>query len=151
MKLERTLLKDKRMKKILFLLTLSIVTFSYSQDCERIVQDCKELLQKDSKTSFISDGQVYSAFLDREKAEFKTTLYGGTTYRIAASAGSSENYVIFTVKDPEGNILFSNKNYNNAPYWNFDVSETLPVTIETELDQDLKVTGCVVMMIGFKK
>lgn len=139
------------MKSILLLLTLSIVSFSYAQDCERIVQDCKELLQQDAETRFVSDGQVYTAFLDREKAEFKTTLYGGTTYRIATSAGSSENFVIFTIKDPEGNILFSNKNYKNAPYWDFKVTESLPVTIEAELDLDLKVTGCVVMMIGFKK
>ena len=72
-------------------------------------------------------------------------------YRIAASAGSDENYVIFTVKDVNDNILFSNRNYKNAPYWDFDIRETLEVAIETELDLDLKVTGCAVMLIGFKK
>ena len=85
------------------------------------------------------------------KAEFETTFYGGTTYRIAASAGSKDDYVIFTIKDPEGHILFSNKNYRNSPFWDFKINETLPVTIEAELDRDLKVTGCVVMMIGFQK
>lgn len=129
--------------------TLSIQ--SYAQDCERIVQDCKALLNKDTDEKFVSDGQVYTAFLDREKAEFSTTFYGGSTYRIATSAGSTEDYVIFTIKDPDGNILFSNKNYSNAPYWDFKIMETLPVTIETELDLDLKVTGCVVMMIGFQQ
>lgn len=129
--------------------TLSIQ--SYAQDCERIVQDCKALLNKDTDEKFVSDGQVYTAFLDREKAEFSTTFYGGSTYRIATSAGSTEDYVIFTIKDPDGNILFSNKNYSNAPYWDFKIVETLPVTIETELDLDLKVTGCVVMMIGFQQ
>ena len=48
-------------------------------------------------------------------------------------------------------IFTLNKNYKNAPYWDFKVNQTLPVTIQTELDLDLKVTGCVVMMIGFKK
>ena len=133
-------------------ITIFSLNFSYSQDCERIVLDCEELLNKDTGDGeFISDGQVYTAFLDREKAEFKTTFFGGSTYRIATSAGSDENYVIFTIRDMEGNILFSNKNYKNAPYWDFKVIETLPVTIETELDLDLKVTGCVVMLIGFKK
>lgn len=123
-----------------------------AQDCEQIVANCEELLAKDTDgQKFISDGQVYSAFLNREKAEFKTTFFGGSTYRIAASAGSDENYVIFTVKDPEGHILFSNRNYKNAPYWDFKVEETLEVSIETELDLDLKVTGCAVMLIGFKK
>ena len=141
------------MKFILsFLLVSTIAGFGYSQDCERIVKNCETLLNKGvKKGEFISDGQVYTAFLDREKAEFKTTFFGGTTYRIATSAGSDDNYVIFTIKDMQGNILFSNRNYKNAPYWDFKVVETLPVTIETELDLDLKVTGCVVMMIGFKK
>lgn len=139
--------------KLLIALTISVLSFtSFSQDCERIVKNCEELLNKDTDGSeFISDGQVYTAFLDREKAEFKTTFFGGSTYRIAASAGQDEDFVIYTIKDMQGNILFSNKNYKNAPYWDFKVVETLPVTIETELDLDLKVTGCVVMLIGFKK
>lgn len=141
------------MKLFIFIATaLLSAHFVYSQDCERIVKDCEVLLNKDTNGSeFISDGQVYTAFLDREKAEFKTTLFGGTTYRIAVSAGSRDNFVIYTIKDPEGNILYSNRNYKNAPYWDFSVDDTLPITIETELDPDLKVTGCAVMLIGFKK
>ena len=140
--------------KTLILSTLFILVtgLSISQDCERIVRDCEKLLKENTNGSdFISDGQVYTAFLDREKAQFNTTFFGGTTYRIAASAGSKDNFVIFTIKDPQGNILFSNKNYKNAPYWDFKVIETLPVTIETELDLELKVTGCAVMLIGFQK
>lgn len=139
----------------LFLIsTLFFLAFgnTFGQDCERIVQNCEELLKTDSgDKEFISDGQVYTAFLDREKAEFKTTFFGGTTYRVAASAGEKDNYVIFTIKDPQGNILFSNRNYKNAPYWDFNVKESIPVTIETELDMELKVTGCAVMLIGFKR
>ena len=140
------------MKLILvFALTLCVTGSFYAQDCERIVRNCEELLKmKTDGKEFISDGQVYTAFLDREKAEFKTTFFGGTTYRVAASAGDKDNFVIFTIKDPDGNILFSNKNYKNAPYWDLKVVESIPVTIETELDLDLKVTGCAVMLIGFK-
>ena len=55
-----------------------------AQDCERIVQNCEALLKSNANGSeYISDGQVYTAFLDRQEvAEFKTTLFGGTTYRI---------------------------------------------------------------------
>ena len=128
------------MKQLLFIgFTLFSAAFVNAQDCEAIVRNCETLLNKDTKGSqFISDGQVYTAFLDREKAEFKTTFFGGSTYRIAASAGANEDYVIFTTKDLQGNILFSNKNYKNAPYWDFKVNQTLPVTIQTELDLDLK-------------
>ena len=140
-----------------YLLIALVATFSfgqaYSQDCERIVENCEKLLEEDTNGSeFISDGQVYTAFLDRnQEAVFKTTFFGGSTYRIAASAGDDDNFVIFTIKDPQGQILFSNKNYKNAPYWDFKVNETLPVTIITQLDPDLKVTGCAIMLIGFKK
>lgn len=141
--------------KLKFIYTFSLLLLSsvvFSQDCEQIAADCAKYLSgQTGNKKFISDGQVYTAFLDREKAEFKTTLYGGSTYRIAASAGSKENYVIFTVKDLDGNILFTNKKYKNSPYWDFEVANTIPVIIETELDTDFKVTGCAVMLIGFKQ
>jgi hypothetical protein len=123
-----------------------------AQDCEKIVKICEGYLNGTKGSSkFVSDGQVYTAFLDREKAEFKTTFFGGSTYRIAASAGSEDDFVIFTVRDPKGNVLFTNKDFKNSPYWDFKVPKTIPVTIETELDLDKKVTGCAVMLIGFKQ
>lgn len=100
---------------------------------------------------FVSDGQTYAAFLDREKAEFKTTLYGNSLYRIAASAGTKDDYVIFSIYDSEENMLFTNRTEKNAPFWDFKVKNTLPVRIETELDPDKKLSGCAVMLIGFQK
>ena len=123
---------------------------SFSQDCESIVKACKANLNANNG-SFLSDGQIYTAFLDREKAEFKTTFFGGSIYRISASAGTEDNFVIFTIKDLNGKIIFTNKNYKNSPYWDFKVPNTIPVIIETELDLDKKITGCAVMLIGFKQ
>lgn len=133
------------------LLFVGLLSFSsFSQDCEGILRVCKENLKK-GDANFLSDGQVYTAFLDREKAEFKTTFFGGSTYRISASAGTAEDFVIFSVKDLKGNVIFTNKYHKNSPYWDFKVPNTLPVVIETELDLDKKVTGCAVMLIGFKQ
>lgn len=132
----------------IFVMSLMV---SLGQDCEQIAKDCNEYLTGNNGDRFVSDGQVYTAFLDREKAEFKTTFYGGSTYRIAASAGRDEDYVIFTILDLNGNVIFTNKNHKNAPYWDFKVPKTIPVIIQTELDRDLKVTGCAVMLIGFKQ
>lgn len=140
------------MKKI-FILTILASLFAFhasAQDCESLVKECEKIL-KGKQGTFVSDGQVYTALLDREKAEFKTTFFGGSTYRVACTAGTDDAYVIFTVKDLQGNILFTNKNYKNSAYWDFKVPSTLPVVIETELDLDKKVTGCAVMMIGFKR
>lgn len=140
------------MKLFATILTLFVSTLIFAQDCETIVKDCEKLLNdSDGKPLYISDGQVYTAFLDRESAEFTTTFYGGSTYRIATSGGSKDDYVIFTVRDEQGNILFTNRNQKNAPYWDFEVPKTINLTIETQLDPDKKVTGCVVMLIGFKQ
>lgn len=142
------------MKYVLLIIAFTALFSStvQAQDCEKIVGICEAYLNgTKGSTKFVSDGQVYTAFLDREKAEFKTTFYGGSTYRIAASAGDDDDFVIFTVRDPKGTILFTNKDYKNSPYWDFKVPNTIPVTIETELDLDKKVTGCAVMLIGFKQ
>jgi hypothetical protein len=144
------------MKKIYLILSIAAsIIFSneiVAQDsCEKIAKDCQVILVGNGGGRFVSDGQVYTAFLDREKAEFKTTFFGGSTYRIAASAGSEDDFVIFTVKDLEGNILFTNRKYKNSSHWDFKVDSTIPVVIETELDTDKKITGCAVLMIGFKK
>lgn len=126
--------------------------FLFGQNCEEIVRNCEKLFRDEKgKQIFISDGQVYTAFLDRQEAEFDLTFYGGTTYRIAVSAGDRDDYVIFTLRDEKGNTLFTNKDHKNARYWDFKVPKTLSVKIETELDTERKVTGCAVMLIGFKQ
>lgn len=133
---------------LFFVLFIFSIHSTYSQECSGLVEVCKSNLTK-GNPKFLSDGQVYSVLLNNEKSEFKTTFFGNSTYRISVSAGNEDDFVIFTVKDIKGNIIFTNKNYNNAPYWDFEVPETLSVIIETELDLDKKKSGCVVMLIGF--
>jgi hypothetical protein len=141
-----------------YIVTLALGLFLFSgfnaaaQDCDSIYRIVEKYITNDAKgRPFVSDGQAYVAFLDNEKAEFKTTLYGGSFYRIAASAGAKDDYVIFTVYDMQDNVLYSNRNFKNSPYWDFKVESTIPVRIETELDTDKKVNGCAVMLIGFLK
>ncbi|MFN3343204.1 MAG: hypothetical protein ACK40M_10935 [Flavobacteriales bacterium] len=127
-----------------------------AQSCDSLTNVCKGHLtkpaKKDKGSIFISDGQTYRALLDEEQtAEFTTTFYGGSTYRIATSAGTKDNYVIFEVYDKERNLLFSNADYGNAPYWDFKVESTVDVIIEARLDPNKKSSGCTVMLIGFKQ
>lgn len=142
------------MKKVLVLGLFSLLFSSVvsAQDCDSVYRIVETYLVADDEGRvFVSDGQAYTAFLDNEKAEFNTTFYGGSFYRIAASAGVKDDYVIFTVRDMEDNVLFTNRDQKNAPYWDFKVENTIPVKVQTELDTDKKITGCVVMMIGFVK
>ncbi len=109
---------------------------------------------KENNQVFISDGQVYKAFIsDEDEAEFEATLYGGSTYRIAGSAGTDDNYFVFEIYDKETprNLLFSNADYKNSSYWDFKVENTIDCYIITKLDLTKKISGCTVMMIGFEK
>ncbi|SFT56448.1 hypothetical protein SAMN05216474_1350 [Lishizhenia tianjinensis] len=141
------------MHKIFVLFSLVLLTYAVkAQDCDSVQTVVESYLTNDENgRSFISDGQAYIAYLDREKAEFKTTFYGNSVYRVAASAGTVDDFVIFTIYDENDNILFTNKDQRNAPFWDFKIASTINVRIETELDLDKKVSGCAIMYIGFQK
>ena len=143
------------MKNILGVIIFSLVaTFSFSQECDSLVNVCYNHLKSDIKNNkvFISDGQVYQAFVDVDQsAEFKITLFGGTLYRIATTAGLKDDYVIFNVYDQDRNLLFSNEDYDNKPYWDFKVDNTIDCYIEAYLDLDKKVSGCLVILLGFQR
>ena len=116
--------------------------------CDTIASLC----EKNITAEYIPDGQFYRALLrEDEVAEFDLTLFGGTTYRVAACSGTSDGNLIFSVYDKDRNLLFSNKEFNNDPYWDLVVANTLDVTINAELDPAKANSGCAVLLIGFKK
>jgi len=143
------------MKKILGILLVSLfVNSSFAQECDSLTSICYEYLKNDKKNNkaFISDGQVYQAFVDVEQtAEFKVTLFGGSFYRVAATAGRSDNYVIFSVYDKDRNLLFTNENFDNKPYWDFKIDNTMDCFVEAKVDIDKKVSGCIVVLLGFQR
>ena len=130
-------------------LVIGLITYSASfAQCDTIASLC----DKHITAGFISDGQDYrSLLLDDEIAEFNMTLYGGSTYRFAACSGLSDGNLIFTVYDKERNLLFSNKEYSNAPYWDFKITGTIDCIIEANLDPNISASGCAVLLVGFKQ
>lgn len=143
------------MKNLILAITLVLAASGLkAQECDSLVNVCYKYLapNKSDGRVFISDGQVYQAFVDAEQsAEFKVTLYGGSFYRIATTAGTKDNYVIFNVYDQDRNLLFSNADHENHPYWDFKIDNTLDCYVEAYLDIDKKVSGCLVVLIGFNK
>jgi hypothetical protein len=116
--------------------------------CDSFAEDCDEHFSE----AYISDGQEYRALLHSDQtAVFESTLFGSNTYRIAACSGKSNGNLIFSIYDQEGNLIFTNEEYSNAPYWDFAVSSTVNVTIEAHLDPNKSESGCAVLLIGFKK
>lgn len=114
--------------------------------CDTIASVCA----KHVVAPFISDGQQYRALLLADQtAEFHATFYGGGTYRIAACTGLKDGHLIFSLFDEERNLLFTNKDFKNSPYWDFSVQSTMDVILEATLDG--KESGCAVVLIGFKQ
>jgi hypothetical protein len=141
------------MKKRILKLALVLggfLTFNASsaQIADTIASSCAKHLEN----QFISDGQQYRALLMNadETAEFHTTLYGGTLYRVAACSGLSDGNLIFSVYDTERNLLFTNSEFKNAPYWDFKIVNTLDCVIEARLDGNAQGSGRAVVLIGFK-
>ncbi|MEI6487929.1 MAG: hypothetical protein WCP52_03145 [Bacteroidota bacterium] len=117
---------------------------------DTVANACAKHLEK----QFISDGQQYRALLMNtdETAEFHTTLYGGSVYRIAACSGLSDGNLVFNVYDSERNLLYTNKDYKNAPWWDFKISNTLDCIIEAKLNgEGGQSSGRAVILIGFKQ
>jgi hypothetical protein len=140
----------KNTNKIILILSFLGLNASLFAQCDLIANVCS----KHIISQFISDGQSYRSLLlnSEETAEFHTTFFGETTYRLAACSGKSDGNLIFSISDQEGHVLFSNKNYANAPYWDFKVKSTLECIINAQIDPSKNAgSGCAVILIGFKQ
>ncbi len=136
--------------KLMFVIcSVILVNTASAQIADTVANACARHLEK----QFISDGQQYRALLMNtdETAEFHTLLYGGTVYRIAACSGLTDGNLIFSIFDSEKHLLFTNSEYKNSPYWDFNISNTLNCVIEAKLDGESQGSGRAVILIGFKQ
>jgi hypothetical protein len=141
-------MKNKILALSIAITGLLVATEAKAQMCDTIATICAKHLS----TQYISDGQLYrTLLLNDQTAEFRTTFYGGTTYRVCACTGNTDGNLIFTIRDQDGNVLFSNKDYKNAPYWDFKINSTIDCVIEANLNPDGAASGCAVILIGFKQ
>ncbi len=140
----------KNIKITLFAFFIALCATKTQAQCDTIANICA----KHIISTFISDGQQYRALLlnSEETAEFHTTFFGETTYRIAACSGTSDGNLVFNIYDQDRHLLFSNRTQKNAPYWDFKVKSTLETIIEAHLDANKNPgSGCAVILIGFKQ
>ena len=137
------------MKKAIIAFGIFITaSVAVGQICEAIAEKCFPYLGNE----FISDGQVYRSLLnDDQVAEFTTTFFGGSTYRIAACSGMEEGNLIFEVFDQEDHLLYSSADYGNVTAWNFKPVSTSECRIEARLNPNNSSSGCAVVLIGFKQ
>lgn len=142
-------MKKKILKFVLVIFGFTLSNFASAQIVDTVAVVCA----KHMADNFISDGQQYRTLLvnSEETAEFHSTLFGGTLYRIAACSGLRDGNLIFWIYDNQRNLLFTNKDYKNAPYWDFKINNTLDCIIEAKLDGAKNSgSGRAVILIGFK-
>jgi len=139
------------MRKLLYITFVFygiLAALPVSAQCDSTSSMCQDHLG----TQYISDGQSYKALLiGDEVAEFNTTFFGGSKYRIAGCSGNSDGNLKWSMYDVKGNLLYTNNDYRNTPYWDFEFVSSIDITIEAQLSSLSEGSGCAVLMIGFKR
>lgn len=142
------------MKKIAIFIVLALAgMLAGTQQAQAQCDSTTKMITRHIVPPFVSDGQTYRALvLSNQTAEFQATFFAGSTYRIAAGTGTTEGNLIFSVYDQDHNLLFTNSQHSNAPYWDFRVNTTVNVIIEATLNPAAgKESGCAILLIGFKQ
>ncbi len=138
-----------RLKNILttlLVLVALVVPTQLNSQVEEIESTCKSNFEY----PFIVTGKPFRALLTGDEiTEFKATLFSSTTYRIAV-ASKEPNMVIFSIYDMERNLLFTNEDFDNAPYWDFVVDGYLDCLIEAKLDNSVATSGFAIVLTGLK-
>lgn len=128
-----------------------IIFFGALTSVNAQMENTTQMCSKHIVPPFVSDGQQYRALLNGEElAEFHATFYGGSTYRISACSGTAEGSLIFSIYDKERNLLYSNRDFQNSPYWDFQFNSTMDCIIEAELSKK-EGSGFAILLIGFKQ
>lgn len=134
------------MKKLILAFFVGVMSQVAVAQCDITADICQDHITSE----YLSDGQHYRALLlENQVAEFAATLYGGSTYRFAACSGTQDGSLRFRIYDKDRNLIFKNVDFQNAPYWDFKIENTMDVIIEAELDPIAGSSGCAVMLIGF--
>ncbi len=106
---------------------------------------------------FIHNGQLNSAsFMPGENAELLMSFYSGQEYRLLISGQEVLGNIQFKVMDSDRKLLYDNKEHGNVKYWDFNVKSTQQLIVEVivpeqKVDNNLTQSGCVAVLVGFKK
>ncbi len=144
------------MKKIIYI-TLIALTFLYSNNTSA---QCKKFANEVGKPllrPYISNGQLNTTSLSEgDAAELIVTFYSRQKYRIVVCSEENLKNVTFTLSDLNGNVFFTNADYDFINHWDFKTSTTQKLRIEVKVPKDKNnkseetETGCVSILVGFR-
>ncbi len=106
--------------------------------------------------NYTHDGNYHAAVLvEGEEAELYKTFYSDMEYRVAIKGENSLQGVEFKVMDINKNVLYSNKEHENATTWDFKLQSSQQLKIVVKVTSFSKAgetpaSGCVAIMFGFK-
>ncbi|HKK42574.1 MAG TPA: hypothetical protein VJ963_09215 [Bacteroidales bacterium] len=106
--------------------------------------------------SYTHDGNYHAAVLvEGEEAELYKTFYSDMEYRVAVSGEEDLPKVEFKVLDADKNVLYSNKDNDYSPTWDFKLesSQQLKIVVKVLTSDQAEATpesGCVSIMFGFR-
>lgn len=106
---------------------------------------------------FVHNGQLNSAMLMAgESAELQLTFYSGQQYRLMVCAQEILGDVTFKLKDNTNKVIYNSADHKTKNFWEFDVKSTQQLTVEvvapeSKSPNNLSQSGCISVLIGFKK
>jgi hypothetical protein len=107
---------------------------------------------------FTHNGQLTSTkFMPGDEAEIEMTFNAGNDYRALVLWQEVLGNVTFKIKDKTGKVLFSSKEGDTKPYWDFRVNNTQQLIVQVSVPKmDDKTSnkilpqGCVSILVGFR-
>jgi len=136
----------KTLTTFIALFTLLLITPQLNSQEDSLFNNCIDYL----KSPYIASGQPYKAFLTGDEvAEFHTTFFSGSMYRVIACSHQPDN-ILFSIYDKDRNLLFSNEHHDLSNYWDFIIEGSVECIIEAKLNPEKTTSGIALMMVGFK-
>jgi hypothetical protein len=91
-----------------------------------------------------------------QKTTLNLTFYAGQAYRILVCAQEQLGTVTFKVYDLQRNVVFDSRKNDFPDFWDFKVKNTQQLVVEVQVPESESTSsvlpsGCVLIMVGFKK
>lgn len=145
------------MKKFLPYIIVLCVLFVVNNSVHAQCKGFAKKLCKLELTGYTHDGNYHAAILtEGEEAELYKTFYSGQNYRLAICGSETLPKIEFQVVDAYKNVLFDNKQHDQATTWDFKLesSQQLKIIVKVPVanqKSEFPNSGCVAIMFGFQE